>query len=392
VAERVFAMPDLGEGLEEGRIVRWLVAAGDTVRLNQPLVEVETAKAVVEVPSPFAGRVVTLHGSEEDDVPVGGALVTFEVEGAADAAIAEVPDVAVVRSHTPFVERPPGSTGPVAATPPVRKLAKDLGVDLGTVRGSGPNGRVMEDDVRRIAERTATAPEGAVAVTVHEDLRVEALPVDPIRGSIAETLTEQALIPQVTTFRTLDATALEAFRAELAVSPLPVVVAALCRTIQAHPLVNARWSTDHVDLRGKINVAIAVDTERGLMIPVLQDAGRRGISDLGTEIGRLAGAARSGSLAIADVAASATVAVSNTGSYGSEAGTPILSPGTSVTLAIGVIAARALVVEGAVVARPAATLSLTFDHRVLDGAAAGRAFTTLVGLLQSDRALRDLPR
>ena len=391
MTERVFAMPDLGEGLEEGRIVRWLVAAGDTVRLNQPLVEVETAKAVVEVPSPFAGRVVTLHGSEDDDVPVGGPLVTFDVEGTVDAAIAEVPDVAAVRSYSPFVERPPG-TGPVAATPPVRKLAKDLGVDLGTVRGSGPNGRVMEDDVRRIAERTATAPEGAMAVTVHEDLRVEALPVDPIRGSIAETLTDQALIPQVTTFRTLDATALEAFRAELAVSPLPVVVAALCRTIQAHPLVNARWSTDHVDLRGKINVAIAVDTERGLMIPVLQDAGRRGISDLGTEIGRLAGMARSGSLAIADVAASATVAVSNTGSYGSEAGTPILSPGTSVTLAIGVIAERALVVEGAVVARPAATLSLTFDHRVLDGAAAGRALTTLVGLLQSDRALRDLPR
>jgi pyruvate dehydrogenase E2 component (dihydrolipoamide acetyltransferase) len=128
------------------------------------------------------------------------------------------------------------------------------------------------------------------------------------------------------------------------------------------------------------------------MIPVLQDAGRRGISDLGAEITRLASAARAGSLAIADIVPSATVAVSNTGSYGSEAGTPILSPGTSVTLAIGVIAERALAVDGAVVARPAATLSLTFDHRVLDGAATGRALTTLVGLLQSDRALRDLPR
>jgi pyruvate dehydrogenase E2 component (dihydrolipoamide acetyltransferase) len=250
----------------------------------------------------------------------------------------------------------------------------------------------MEDDVRRVADRIASAPEGAVAVNVHEDLRVEALPVDPIRGSIAETLTEQALIPQVTSFRTLDATALQAFRSELDVSPLPVVVAALCRTIQEHPLVNARWSRDHVDLRGKINVGIAVDTERGLMIPVLQDAGRRGISGLGAEIARLADAARSGSLAIADIVPSATVAVSNTGSYGSEAGTPILSPGTSVTLAIGVIAERALAVDGAVVARPAATLSLTFDHRVLDGAAAGRALTTLVGVLQSDRALRDLPR
>jgi len=391
VAERVFAMPDLGEGLEEGRIVRWLVAAGDTIRLNQPLVEVETAKAVVEVPSPFAGRVVTLHGAEEDDVPVGGALVTFEVEGAIDPGTVEAAPVAEARPAPPLAERG-GTTGSVAATPPVRKLAKDLGVDLGTVRGTGPNGRVMEDDVRRVADRIASAPEGAVAVNVHEDLRIEPLPVDPIRSSIAETLTEQALIPQVTTFRTFDATALEAFRTELGVSPLPVVVAALCRTIREHPLVNARWSADHVDLRGKINVAIAVDTERGLMIPVLQDAGRRAISDLGAEIARLADAARSGSLAIADIVPSATVAVSNTGSYGSEAGTPILSPGTSVTLAIGVIAERALVVDGAVVARPAATLSLTFDHRVLDGAATGRALTTLVDLLQSDRALRDLPR
>ena len=242
----------------------------------------------------------------------------------------------------------------------------------------------------RLAERVVAPPDGAA--TVREDLRAEALPPDPIRASIARTLTEQATIPQVTTFRTLDATALQAVRGELGVSPLPVVVAALCRTIGEHPLLNAAWAGDHVDLRGKINVAIAVDTDRGLMVPVVQDAGRLGISDLGGEISRLASAARTGSLAVADIVPTPTIAVSNTGSYGSEAGTPILSPGTSVTLAFGVIADRALIVDGAVVARPAATLSLTFDHRVLDGAAAGRALTTLVELLQSDRALRDLPR
>jgi pyruvate dehydrogenase E2 component (dihydrolipoamide acetyltransferase) len=391
VAERVFAMPDLGEGLEEGKIVRWLVAAGDAVALNQPLVEVETAKAVVEVPSPFAGRVVTLHGGEDEDVPVGAALVTFDVEGADrgdDPAVAGAPSMAEVRSRDASIERGPAD-GPVKTTPPVRKLAKDLGVDLSTVRPTGPGGRVTDDDVRRAARRTE---EGATAATMRDDLRVERLAADPIRASIAETLSRQVQIPQVTTFRTFDATSLEAFRRELSVSPLPVVVAALCRTIDEHPLVNATWSGDHVDLRAKVNVAIAVDTERGLMVPVLQDAGRRGIADLGAEIARLAEAARAGSLAIADIAPMATIAVSNTGSYGSEAGTPILSPGTSVTLALGVIADRALVVEGTVVARPAATLSLTFDHRVLDGAAAGRALTTLVELLQSDRALRDLPR
>jgi pyruvate dehydrogenase E2 component (dihydrolipoamide acetyltransferase) len=387
-------MPDLGEGLEEGKVVRWLVAEGDAVELNQPLVEVETAKAVVEVPSPFAGRVVTLHAPEGADVPVGSSLVTFEVEGSdtpTGPEPAAAPDVLDVRPQSPFIERRP--EGPaVTATPPVRKLAKELGVDIETVRGTGPGGRVIEADVRRVAERVAAAPEGTVALTVHDDLRSELLPADPIREAIAETLTRQTQIPHVTTFRTLDATELQAIRHELGVSPLPVVVAALCRTIEGHPLFNATWAGGRIELRGKINVAIAVDTERGLMIPVLQDAGRRGISDLGSEISRLAGAARSGTLEIADIVPTATIAVSNTGSYGSEAGTPILSPGTSVTLAFGVIGDRALVVDGDVVARPAATLSLTFDHRVLDGAAAGRALADLVELLQSDRALRDLPR
>jgi 2-oxoisovalerate dehydrogenase E2 component (dihydrolipoyl transacylase) len=377
MAERVFAMPDLGEGLEDGKVVRWLVAEGDDVALNQPLVEVETAKAVVEIPSPYAGRVVSLDGAEGDDVPVGAALVTFEVEGRPDATSAQAG-----ASDGP-------THGPVRATPPVRKLAKDLGVNLATVRATGSEGRVGEDDVRRAARSVES---GATVPTMREDLRAEPLPADQIRTEIAATLTRQVQIPQVTTFRSLDAGNLQSFRTELGVSPLPVVVAALCRTIDEHPLLNAVWSVDHVDLRGKINVAIAVDTDRGLMIPVMQDAARRGIVDLGTEITRLAQAARSGTLAIADIAPTATIAISNTGSYGSEAGTPILSPGTSATLALGVIAERALVVEGAVVARPAATLSLTFDHRVLDGAAAGRALTALVELLQSERALRDLPR
>src|SRR5438128_1255989 len=241
-------MPDLGEGLEEGRIVRWLVEEGATVELNQPLVEVETAKAVVEIPSPFAGKIQALHGSDGEDVPVGRALVTFEVTGGAVAYLDMV-----------SVDQP--SSGPVSATPPVRKLAKEL----------------------------------------------------------------------------------------------------------------------------------AIDTQRGLVVGVIHDAQALGIAQIAAKSTRLAEGARAGSLTPNDIAG-ATIAVSNTGSYGSEAGTPILAPGTSVTLAVGVIADRALVVDGQVVARPAATLSLTFDHRVLDGAAAGRALTDLVDLLQSDERLRDLPR
>src|SRR5436190_19193764 len=184
MAERIFVMPDLGEGLEEGRIVRWLAAEGATVELNQPLVEVETAKAVVEIPSPFAGVIRIVHGSEGEDIPVGAPLVTFEVEGS------DAPDIVDVHPYSPFVERRPGRPA-VTATPPVRKLAKELEVDLETVRGTGPSGRVTEVDIRRVAERIAAAPD-AVAVKMSDDLRVDRIPNDRIREVIAETMTRQS--------------------------------------------------------------------------------------------------------------------------------------------------------------------------------------------------------
>jgi pyruvate dehydrogenase E2 component (dihydrolipoamide acetyltransferase) len=162
--------------------------------------------------------------------------------------------------------------------------------------------------------------------------------------------------------------------------------------IEEHPLLNAAWAKEHIELRGRVNVGIAVDTDRGLTVPVLRGAEARGIAELAAELRRLAVGARAGTLALEDQVSPATIAVSNTGSYGSEAGTPILSPGTSVTLAFGVIQPRALVVAGEVVARAAATISLTFDHRVLDGAAAGRALTDLVALLESPERLGSLPR
>jgi 2-oxoisovalerate dehydrogenase E2 component (dihydrolipoyl transacylase) len=366
MVETVFALPDLGEGLEEGTIVTWLVGEGDQVALNQPLVEVETAKATIEIPSPLAGRIVTLHGKEGDAIPVGAPLATFEVDA-------------------------PPTPPRVRSTPPARKLASMLGVDIETVTGTGPDGRVTDDDVRRVAGRGANVGD-AVAVTVQEKLQIERIALNPVRRSIAQNLVRQAAIPQVTTFRTVECSALEAFRRELDVSPLPIVVAALCRTIEDHPLLNACWADDAIEPRGAVNVAVAVDTERGLVVPIVADAANRGIGELAAEIRRVAEAARAGSVSLEDIARTPTIAVSNTGSYGSEAGTPILSPGTSVTLAFGVIAPRALVVEGAVVARPAATISLTFDHRVMDGAGAGRALSDLVDRLQTPERLRDLPR
>ncbi len=390
--ERVFVMPDLGEGLEEGRIVEWLVAEGDEVALNQPLVEVETAKAAVEIPSPFAGTIVTLHGAVDADVQVGAPLITFDVE-AVPAPAPETDDgkPRTITIPAPLPDERPRPGGPIKATPPVRKRAKELGIDIETVDGTGPDGRVTETDIQRVAERP-DEHRGVIAVAVPQDLGSRLEPVDEVRRAIAATATTQAQIPQVTTFRTVDCTALDAFRHDLHVSPLPLVLAALCTVVRDHPLVNATWLEDMIEYRDAVNVGLAVDTDRGLLVPVLQDAGRRGIADIAAEVDRLASGARDGSLALEDKLATATIAVSNTGSYGSEAGTPILSPGTSVTLAFGVIQPRALVVDRAVEARLAATLSLTFDHRVLDGATAGRALTDLVALLESPERLGGLPR
>lgn len=381
MAERVFAMPDLGEGLEEGEIVSWLVAEGEQVELNQPIVEVETAKMTVEIPSPFAGTISRLHASAGAAVAVGAPLVTFHVLGdsAGDGAGgAEEP------------ARPtPQASQPAAATPPVRRLAKDLGVDLAIVAGTGPDGRVSAEDVQAAgggaAESTAAKHDGAKE-------GADRIPVTPTRRTIARRMEQGAAIPQVTTFRTVDATNLEAVRAELDVSPLPVFIAALCRTIAGHPILNATWADDAIVVHAKVRAGIAVDTERGLFMSVIHDAGSKGVSELSAEIRRLAEVARGGSLS-PDEATGATISISNTGSYGSEAGTPLLNPPGAVTIALGVIEPRALVTGGgAVEARPACTISLTFDHRVLDGAAAGRALTDLVDLLEDADALRELPR
>ncbi len=347
---REFVLPDLGEGLEEAEIVAWFVDEGDHVALNQPIAEIETAKATVEMPSPYAGVIRRLHAATGQTIRVGDPLVTFETAGAPE----------------------------VAATPADRKLAKDLGVDISSLAGSGPGGRVTREDVERVAGGTATPA-------------AEAVPVDSVRRTIAWRLTEAAGIPQVTTFRTQDCLHLEAFRRELGVSPLPVVVRALAHVCASHPTLNAEWAGDRILMRRTVDVGIATDTDRGLLVPVVRDAGSRGIGDISREIDRLATAAREGAIAPADLTG-ASITVSNTGSYGSEFGTPLLNPPGAVTLAFGVIGSQALVVDGDIVVRPACTLSLTFDHRVLDGATVGRALTDLVALLGTRERLEALPK
>ena len=438
MSEREFRLPDLGEGLEGAEVLRWLVAEGDRVELNQPLVEVNTEKAEVEIPSPFEGLVVRLHAAEGETVAVGAALVTLEVdtasgspadgeavaETAAPALRASTPAEAAVEGVQESVEAPPkrrpvlvgygvaddeaevdrGAAGraaqreeTVAATPPVRRLAKQLGVDIARVSGTGPEGRITREDVERAAE--APEPSGA------DDARaptgeVERVPVRGTRRLIAQRMTRSAReIPHVTTFLTVDAHWLEIFRQELAekrgdrVSALPIVVRALAEVVERHPLLNASFdeAAQEILVYRDCHAGVAVDTERGLLVPVVRDVGSKGIFDIGEEIGRLAAAARDGTIR-PDQMAGGTITVTNVGSFGAEFGTPIINHPEGVIPATGVIEPRALVVDGEVVARPAMTLLLSFDHRLLDGARAGRALRDLGDFVESPFSLGSLPQ
>jgi 2-oxoisovalerate dehydrogenase E2 component (dihydrolipoyl transacylase) len=447
MAERVFNLPDLGEGLEEAEIVDWKVAEGDAVELNQPLIEVNTAKAVVEIPSPFAGTVLKLHGGAGDVVKVGQPLVSMEVEAVAgeaevpgggppEAAASEGVQAAAERTEARAEEaaerpkreavlvgygvdaeqrgparrprlRPPGTrdgeeAGRVAASPVVRRLAREHGVDLRDVDGSGPGGRVTREDVDRVAGRAGATDTDATQKPAPSRPAgaEERVPVRGIRRMVAQKMARAwAEVPMVTTFRTVDASHVDTLRAELSaeagrrISPLAIVVRALVQVCGEHPKLNS-WYDDQANeivLVGPRHVGIATDTDRGLLVPVVRDAEQKGILTLADEIAELVTAARE-SRATPEQLTGSTITVTNVGSFGSEYGTPIVNFPEAAILALGVVEPRALVVEGQVEARPAVTLSLTFDHRVLDGADAGRALTALQELLESPFRLGALPR
>jgi 2-oxoisovalerate dehydrogenase E2 component (dihydrolipoyl transacylase) len=424
MASRDFLLPDLGEGLEDAEVVGWRVDVGDTVELNQTLVEVNTAKALVEIPSPWEGVVEKLHAEEGDVVKVGQPLVSIRVEGGAEPSHEavqaagevgpEAAEEAKPKRRAVLVgygvaeeeDEPTAGTaqgrsegqrraGPVPASPPVRRLAKEMGVDLSSVAGSGPEGRVTREDVMAAAaaEETSASRPGAPA---EGDERI---PVRGVRRLIAEKMARSAReIPHVTTFLTVDATNLEAFRQELVeetgsrLTALPIVVRAFIEVVKQFRELNASFDADasEIVLRGDVHVGVATDTERGLFVPVVRHADGLGLQELAGEIARLVSAAREGRSAPEDLVGG-TVTVSNVGSFGAEYGTPIINYPESSILAVGVIEPRALVVDGQVEARPAVTLSLSFDHRVLDGAEAGRAMRELGDFLESPFRLGSLP-
>jgi 2-oxoisovalerate dehydrogenase E2 component (dihydrolipoyl transacylase) len=419
VPEREFKLPDLGEGLTDGEVVRWLVKEGDPVTLNQPIVEVETAKAVVEIPAPYAGTVVKLHAAEGDTLDVGAPLLSVDTGGqataaaapeAAEAAPEAAPQATLVgpgerqQARRRRLARPggeatgPAPTGPAPAhpaqrpkaTPPVRKYARDHGVDLATLTGTGKDGRVTHEDVDR-----ALAP---VAARPSRDRGEERIPVKGTRKQIAAAMVASAFsIPHVTEFLTVDATSLMALRArlralpaaaDLTLTPLAIIAKALCVAVRQFPLMNSSWDEDagEIVVKGHVNLGIATDTPTGLLVPNIKDADTLGILDLSRELVRLTGLARERKATPADLTGG-TITITNVGGFGVETGTPIINKPECAIVATGLIAPRPWVVDGQLAVRELMTTSVSFDHRIVDGAYAARFLAHLRDLLEAPALL-----
>ena len=400
-----FRFPDVGEGITEGEIVRWLVKEGDEVQIDQALAEIETDKAIVEMPSPYAGTVLKLHFKEKDLVKVGQPLVTIGAKGEILAAGTPAPAPLPARPGAasapglPGMIPAPGRPGEVLATPGVRSLAKGLGVDLAAVHGTGPGGRITEDDVRAFQAAPAEK-KVAIKVKAKYDLfgSLERIPLRGIRRATAKKMRESLdHAAHVTHCDEADAGPLEALRQKMKpeietagtkLTYLPFIVKALIEALKLHPTLNATLDEDEneIVLKKYYNVGIAVDVPDGLIVPVIKFADQKSVADIAAEIQALAKAARERTLDLADLKGG-TFSITNVGVIGGDFATPIINYPEVAILATMKIADRARVVDGAIVVKKILPLCLSFDHRVVDGAEAARFTKDLVRFLEAPESL-----
>ena len=474
---REFPLPDLGEGLTESEIVAWRVAVGDRVELNQIIADVETAKAVVELPSPYAGVITALHAAEGETVNVGEPLFSCDTGDGAGAPPTDAAPTTAAPTATPAAaetstapaaptapERdaapgpnlvgygardeggpkrrmrraalladlvpptegevdadaaPPAGRGHDAmqagaslttgaperprSTPPVRKLARDLGIDLADVTGTGERGLITRADVEAAASGSAPAAvaetgSSPAAVQVGADRPAETrIPIKGVRKHTAAAMVRSAFTaPHVTEFLTIDVTAtmelLRGIREDRAfaghrVTPLTVVAKALCIAAGRTPEVNSRWDEDAQEIVrfGHVNLGIAAATDRGLVVPNVKGAERMTLIELADAIAGLADTARAGRTSPADLTGG-TISITNIGVFGIDAGTPILTPGEAAILAMGAARRQPWEYRGEIALREVMTLSLSFDHRLVDGEQGSR-FLADIGRILRDPGL-----
>ncbi|WP_030805845.1 dihydrolipoamide acetyltransferase family protein [Streptomyces sp. NRRL F-2799] len=416
-----FKLPDLGEGLTEAEIVRWLVAVGDVVAVDQPVVEVETAKAMVEVPCPYGGVVTARYGEEGTELPVGAPLITVavgspdavgpagepaaEAEGsgnvlvgygtqaparrrrrvraqltAANGTAPTAPAPAPAPVPEPAVQAPPASQGPVPVISPlVRKLARDNGVDLHALRGTGPDGLILRADVEAALRVEATAPSTTAAPTPTAHPEGTRIPLKGVRGAVAEKLSRSRReIPDATCWVDADATELLRARAVMNAAGAPrISLVALLARICAAALARFPELNSYVDTEARevvqlpgVHLGFAAQTERGLVVPVVRDAHTRDAESLTAEFARLTEAARAGRLTPGELTGG-TFTLNNYGVFGVDGSTPIINHPEAAMLGVGRIVPKPWVHEGELAVRQVVQLSLTFDHRVCDGGTAG---------------------
>ncbi|HEY2550855.1 MAG TPA: dihydrolipoamide acetyltransferase family protein [Streptosporangiaceae bacterium] len=469
---RQFKLPDVGEGLTEADIVRWLVKPGDSVTINQIIVEIETAKALVELPSPFEGVVAELLVPEGDTAEVGTPIVSVQTGAAASGgaspaapaartepaapasqaraeALAEdlVPEAAtdpaqaaepqpeqrqavlvgygvklgsktrrprksaaaasMAAPSAPAGPAPPEPAQParpaaqrqsVLAKPPVRRLAKDLGIDLAALSGSGPDGRITRDDVQAAANGAETAPTAGTALAAADGRpREERIAIRGVRKHTAAAMVASAFTaPHVTEFLQIDITEAMAATARLRelpdfagvrVSPLLLVARALLIAAARHPMINSAWdeAAQEIVVRNYVNLGIAAATDRGLVVPNVKDAQALSLPQLAARIGELTEIARAGKSTPADMTGG-TITITNVGVFGVDTGTPILTPGEAAILAFGQVKDAPWVHEGQLAVRKVTTLALAFDHRLVDGDL-GSAVLRDVGAMLTDPLL-----
>lgn len=404
-----FRLPDIGEGLTEAEIIEWRVSVGDTVEMDQVVVEVETDKAVVELPVPFGGVVLALGGEPGQVIEVGSVLVVVGEPGEQlePGSAAEEPAPIVGTLDTEVMELPPtpidagqGSDRP-RALPIVRKLARALGVDIDTLDGSGPDGRVTREDVEAAAVPGSAPAEPAAQpdpepppATVPDQPAVAGArrPMSALRRAIADSMTKSwSEIPQVTTFGEVDATRLLEVKKALSqrhgrtISMDALVCRAVLPALREYPDFNARIEGSDLVDPDSIDLGLAVDAPAGLMVVVVRDTAALSLVDLSARIESLAAAATSRTASV-DQLTGQSFTISNIGAVGGGFGTPIVPYGTTAILSVGRAMDSAVAKDGVVVIAPMMPLSLSYDHRVVDGAA-GRRFLGLVAENLAEPAL-----
>lgn len=433
-----FPLPDVGEGLTEAEIVEWRVKPGDQVAVNQVVCEIETAKSLVELPSPFEGVVQELLVSEGDTVQVGAPIISVQGPGDsggpdpdvaealvdAEGSVSHEPEEAPVKNlvgygaqttETPTrrrrhqtateqaavplvasVDLPVVDAVPVIAKPPIRKLAKDLDVNLATVVATGVAGEVLREDVIRHAGQATVFKN--IETPAWPENREDRIPVKGVRKAIANAMVKSMFsAPHVSVFVDVDATRTMDFVkrlktspdfAGIKVSPLLVMVKAMIWAVQRNPTVNSTWTEEEIIVHHYVNMGVAAATPRGLIVPNVKDAHTLSLRDLARALENLTLTARDGKTTPEEMSGG-TVTITNLGSFGVDTGTPILNPGEVTIVALGTIKPKPWVVNGEIRARMVTTVAASFDHRVVDGDVASRFVADVAAVMEEPALLLD---